>query len=144
MRRLLPTVLAALMLAGCKLIDQTTFAPATERPAPADIAALPPVGNRTALLTIRYTTPSPDYAGAMRAALRLTRERRPGADFDVVAAVPAAQDPAMLEHDLAQARADAAGVMRSMIALGVPDDRIRLAARIDPAITVREVRVYVR
>ncbi len=148
MRRLLlplaALTFAPMTLAGCKLIDQTTFAPAAETPSAADIAALPPIESRAALLTIRYATAAPDYAASLREAVRLAEARRPGTVYDVVAVVPVSQDPALVDRNLAQTRADAAGVMRSMMALGIPDSRIRLGARTDPAITVREIRVYVR
>jgi len=144
MMRWLPLLLAGLALAGCKLIDQTTFSPQAETPEPAQLAALAPIGDRPALLSIRYSTPDPQYADALRTAVSAAEERRPGAQYDVVAVVPVPKDPALQLRDLNQGRQDATGVMRAMMALGVPDTRIALGARTDPAITVREVRVYVR
>ncbi len=141
-----PTLLLLLpiTLGGCKLIDQTTFGPAPEVPAPSRLAALPPVQDRVALLTIRYSTPSPDYRDALRTAVGIAEERRPGTAYDVVAVVPAPQDPAQVNRELAQARQNAAAVMRSIMALGVADTRIGLAARTQPGLATREVRVYVR
>jgi hypothetical protein len=144
MTRWLPLLLAGLALAGCKLIDQTTFAPQAETPAPAQLAALPPVAGRPALLSIRYSTPNPQYGDALRTAVAAAEERRPGAQYDVVAVVPVPKDPALQLRDLNQGRQDATRVMQAMMALGVPDTRIALGARTDPSITVREVRVYVR
>ena len=137
-------LLFVLALAGCRLIDQTTFGAAPEAPEPAQIAALPPVQNRIALLSIRYATPDPNYADALRTAVGIAEERRPGTQYDVVAVVPVERDPALAARDLGQGRQDAATVMRAMMALGVPDTRIALGARTDPESTVREVRVYVR
>ncbi len=141
-----PTLLLLLpmMLGSCKLIDQTTFAPAPEMPASSRLAALPPVQNRVALLTIRYSTPAPDYRDALRTAVGIAEERRPGTAYDVVAVVPTAQDPAQLNRELAQARQNAAGVMRSIMVLGVADTRIGLGARTEPGLATREVRVYLR
>jgi hypothetical protein len=144
MTRWLSLVLAGLALAGCKLIDQTTFAPQAEMPEPAQLAALPPVGERPALLSIRYSTPNPQYGEALRTAVAAAEERRPGSIYDVVAVVPVPKDPALQLRDLDQGRQDATRVMQAMMALGVPDTRIALGARTDPSITVREVRVYVR
>ncbi len=137
-------LLAALALGGCKLIDQTTFSPAAEAPAPAQLAALPPLQSGPALLSIRYGTPNPQYGDALRTAVVAAEQQRPGAQYDVVAVVPVPRDPVLQLRDLNQGRQDATGVMRAMMALGVPDTRIALGARTDPAITVREVRVYVR
>ena len=143
--RIMPPALALLAtLAGCKLIDQTTFAPAPVQPSEARIASLRPVQERPALLSIRYSTPDPAYGQALRTAVTAAEQRRPGTAYDVVALVPAAADPALLAQELGKARQDAAGVMQAMMALGVPDTRISLGARTDPALKVREVRVYVR
>ena len=50
---------AGLLLAGCKLIDQTTFAPSPEEPAARPDA--PKADPRTPLITIGYATPDPNY-----------------------------------------------------------------------------------
>lgn len=136
----------ALALAGCKLVDQTTFARAPVAPSAAQLTAeaLPPIAPQPALLTVRYSTPQPDYAGALATAVAAAEQRRPGGDYDVVAVIPVEKDPAVEARRLREARFDAAEVMRRMILLGVPEQRIRLGARTDPAATVREVRVYVR
>lgn len=134
----------ALVLAGCKLIDQTTFAPDLQVPGAAELAALPPVAGRVPLLAIRYTTPDPDYAEPLRSAVAAVERRRPGSFFDVVAVIPAIADPARFSRALAQGSQDAASVMRAMLTLGVPETRIRLGAAIEAATAVREVRVYIR
>lgn len=137
-------LLAVIALAGCKLIDQTTFGAAPEAPEAARIAELAPVQNRVALLSIRYATPDPNFTGPLRVAVSAAEQRRPGTLYDVVAIVPAERDPVLLMRDLNQGRQDAANVMRGIMTLGVPDTRIALGARTDPAAKVREVRVYVR
>ncbi len=135
---------AALALAGCKLVDQTTFAPKPAAPVPAQLAALAPISGLPPLLTIRYTTPNPDFQEPLRTAIAAAEQRRPGARYDVVSVVPQERDPAQLRHDLDQARQNAVAVMQAMMRLGVADTRIGLGARADTAATVREVRVYVR
>lgn len=135
---------ALLALAGCKLVDQTTFAGAPAAPDPAELArAAMPVG-RPALLTIRYGNPVPDYTGALDAAIAAAERQRPGIAYDVVAAIPPERDPVLEAERLAAARRNAAEVMQRMMLLGVPALRVRLGAVSDPAITVREVRVYIR
>ncbi len=134
----------ALALAGCTLIDQTTFAPDPEPPAPQQISAAATPDLRTPLLTIRYDVPNPSYEGPLRYAVQAARGRDAAVDFDVVSVVPGAGGAPGIAQAAQAGRADAAEVMRTMMRLGVPDTSIRLGARSDAAATVREVRVYVR
>jgi hypothetical protein len=66
-----------LLLTGCKLIDQTTFAPSPEETAAK--AAPPKADPRTPLVTIGYATPNPSYQDVLRCGPRGgdTRTRRP-------------------------------------------------------------------
>jgi len=135
---LLVTVGLTGTLAGCKLIDQTTFAP---DPEPDQVAA-PPVapGPRPAgmapIMTIRFETTSPDYQDALTQAVQTVEQRRPGAMFEVVATSSATE--------AAQATTDATSVMKAMREMGVPITRMTLGARVDPTLSVREVRIYLR
>lgn len=137
--------LAAMLLAGCKLIDQTSFAPRAEPPTPAQIAAqaAPPV-RRPALLTIRFSSADIDYVRPLTVAVGIAEQRRPGSEYDVIAAIPVERDPAAQSRQVALAERNAAEVLREMVRLGIPDQRIRLGAVSDPSIGVREVRVYLR
>jgi hypothetical protein len=131
------------LLPGCKLIDQSTFAPAPEaRPAPmaAPAAAPPPAPSaesRRALVTIAWSTPSPDYQSVLRYAVHAAEARDSNVQYDVVGEVP---NLAGAE----QAQRDAAAVMRAIMADGVPAARIHLGLRAEPGVAVRQVRVYVR
>lgn len=137
---LLPMLcVAATTLAGCKMIDQTLFRP---DPEPGEEAAPPPgpatprPAGAASVLTIRYDTADPTYQDALAQAVRAVEQRRPGAIYDVIAVSTAAET--------AQAAKDAGAVMATMKGLGVPNNRLNLGARIDPAMTVREVRLYLR
>ena len=127
----------ALLLAGCTLVDQTTFNPNAGRvpvvPARA-VAATPapvPPGPRP-LLTV--LPPGAD-AGAIRQAVAAARARKPDVVFDVVTIVPPEGDVAGTE---------AATVARAIIEAGVPPARVRLLARPEAGAGGREVRVFVR
>ena len=154
MRRLHPhlvlpravVLLGLLAFAGCKIIDQTTFAPSPEAVPATAIATVPPrsADPRTPLVTIGFAAPDADYQGLLRYAVNAARARDPAVAFDVVAVAPAQGSPAAQVAAIATGQQDAAGVMRAMMALGVPDTRIHLAARADPAAPARQVRVYVR
>ena len=77
-----------LLLAGCKLIDQTTFAPSPEAsPRPGRRAEGDP---RTPLVTIGYATPDPDYQEMLRYAVHAAETRAPGVQYDVIAMCPPA------------------------------------------------------
>lgn len=132
--RCLSMPLLVLLLVGCKLIDQTTFAP---EPEPEQTTAAPgrPPAN-IALVSIRFDQVSPPYQDQLAFAVRTAEQRRPGSEYDVVGVSTAA--------DAAQAGQDSAAIMGAIAQQGVAATRIHLGARIDPAQTVREVRVYLR
>ena len=128
-------VAAVLLLAGCKLVDQTTFAPSPEaKPA---AAQTPQVDARTALLTINYTEPNPSYQDVLRYAVREAETRAPGVQYDVLAILPSGADPAAAQHRSAE-------VMRGIMDQGVPATRIHLGLRTAQAGSPQEIRVYVR
>lgn len=134
----LPVLLLA--LSGCKLIDQTTFAPAPEATpvataAPVSVAAR--VDPRTPLLVIDYTMPNPDYEGVLGYAVRAAQARDRNVQFDVVAVAPSTEQ-------MVGAQVQAAGIMRSLIADRVPSERIHLGLLADPGLAANQVRVYVR
>ncbi len=137
--RVLHVPALALALTGCKLIDQTTFAPDQEpAPSPAAIAAAAPTApaGRVALVSIRFDQSSPPYQDQLAFAVRTVEQRRPGSEYDVVGVSTAA--------DAARTGQDSTAIMEAMVKQGIAASRIRLGARIDPAQTVREVRVYLR
>ena len=132
-------VLTCLLLAGCALVDQKTFAPAPE--AKAQPVAPPPaavrVDPRTPLVTINFGGPPPDYTELLRYAVHEAQRRDGAVEFDVIAVLP----------NLTQASAgqqDAVSVMRSIAQLGVSASHVHLGLRADPTLKSREVRVYVR
>jgi hypothetical protein len=129
-------LLAGIALVGCKLVDQETFAPSPEEVAAAQ-AAPPRADARTALLTIGYATPNPNYQDVLRYAVRAAEARSPSVQYDVIAMLPAGSDMAL-------AQGNAVEVMRGILAQGVPASRIHLGLRTEPASLTREVRVYVR
>jgi hypothetical protein len=124
-----------LLLAGCKLIDQTTFAPSPE--ATAAKAQTPRADPRAPLVTIGYATPNPDYRDVLRFAVHEAESRAPGVQYDVIAVVPPGADAAAAQHRLAD-------VMRDIMAQDVPENRIHLGLRVGQAGGAQEVRVYVR
>jgi hypothetical protein len=135
-------LLAGLALTGCKLIDQTTFAPAPEAK-PAQVT-LPQIDKRAPLVTIGYDQPNPSYQEMLGYAVHAAEARDAGVQYDVFAVVPATGSPAQQVQAAGAAQQDAVGVMKAIMALGVPAARIHLGVRADPAIGVNQVRIYVR
>lgn len=133
-------VMAGLSLTGCKLLDRTTFAPAPEaKPvtAAAQAAAMQQIDARRPLVTIGYEQPNPQYQEMLGYAVHVAEARDDAVQYDVFAVVAPNGTPADRIND-------AVGVMKAIMALGVPAARIHLGVRSDPRITANEVRVYVR
>src|SRR5208282_5979948 len=130
-------LLAGLSLTGCKLIDQTTFAPAPEA-VPAQVT-LPKIDQRVPLVTIGYDQPDPQYHEMLGYAVHAAEARNAAVQYDVFAVVPAKGTPARQVQAAGVAQQDAVGVMRSIMALGVPAARIHLGVRSDPGIGANQV-----
>ena len=128
-------VLAALLLTGCKLVDQTTFAPSPD--ATPAMPEPPKPDPRTPLLTIGFAEANPHYQDVLRYAVRAAETRDPGVQYDVIAMLPAGGDAAAEQER-------AADVMRAIMAQGVPATRIHLGLRSEAAGAAQQVRVYVR
>jgi type IV pilus biogenesis protein CpaD/CtpE len=126
---------AGLALAGCKLIDQTTFAPSPEA-TPAKTES-PQADPRTPLLTIGYAAPDQNYQDVLRYAVRAAETRAPGVQYDVIAMLPKGADEAVAQHRAAE-------VMRDIMGQGVPASRIHLGLRTEQPGDAQEIRVYVR
>lgn len=136
-----PCLLALLLaVAGCKLIDQRTFNPnAGKLPAPPVVIgpSAPP------LLTIRVDDPTLSYEPILRQQVAAALARKPDVVFDVVTVVPATGTPAAQTAAATGVIADARQVARAINNEGVDDPRIHLAARSEPGLAAREIRVFV-
>jgi len=123
------------LLADCRLVDQTTFRhpPEAKAPPPVPPAQTDP---RRPLLIIGFDQPNPSYEDVLRAAVQEAERRNRYVRFDVVALVAASGDPAAAQQAASE-------VGQAIVALGVPEARIRLGLRVEPTLP-RQVRVYVR
>ncbi len=131
----------ALLVIGCALVDQNTFAPAPEAKPVAGLGGQPAepvrVNSRRALVTIDFRSPAPAFQQLLRYAVQAAEARDANVQYDVIAMVASADAAA-------QGQADAILVMRALISDGVPARRVHLGLRADPALPARQVRVYVR
>jgi hypothetical protein len=132
-------LLVCISMAGCKLIDQTTFAPTPEAKPP-PVAARPApmqLDPRKPLVVIDFTIPDPPYQPILRYAVRAAEARDSAVEYDVVTVTPSLEQAT-------GGQAEVADVMRTMLEEKVPASRIHLGLRSDPGLAANQVRVYVR
>jgi hypothetical protein len=115
-------------------------------PAPAQPTLPPGAGAATGrpLVTIRFDRPNVNYEQALYQAARKALEVRPNAAFDVVGVAPASGAAAQqaLNGDIARTNADR--VVRSLLGMGLPADRVSSGQTSDASVQSNEVRIYVR
>ncbi|HVM83437.1 MAG TPA: hypothetical protein VMW18_06080 [Candidatus Binatia bacterium] len=115
-------------------------------PAPVQPTLPPGAGaaNGRPLVVIRFDRPNVNYEQALYQAASKALEVRPNAAFDVVGVAPAGggQAQAALNGDIARTNADR--VVRSLLGMGLPADRISASQSSDPSIQANEVRIFVR
>lgn len=115
-------------------------------PAPAQPTLPPGAGAASGrpLVVIRFDRPNVNYEQALYQAASKALEVRPNAAFDVVGVSPSGGSPAQtaLNGDIARTNADR--VVRSLLGMGLPADRVNAGQSNDPSIQASEVRIYVR
>jgi hypothetical protein len=99
---------------------------------------------RRPLVVIRFDRPNVAYEQALYTAVRRALERRPDANFDLVAVAPNAGSPAQVALHTDASKRNAENVLRSLTTMGLPADRITLSATTSPSVQNNEVQIYVR
>ena len=128
-----------------QFMEESGQAPITPSSATAGSMApmdAPSVGHL--LVLIRYNQPNVQYEQQLSQAVGTAMERRPDAQFSVVAVSPASGDPADLAQQQASAERDAEAVKRSLVQLGLSPSRISMATTQMQAAQTAEVHVYIR
>ena len=128
-------------LFGGSLVNKAVLANAGQL----DVASAPadPTG-RTPLIVIRFDLADVPYQQALYTAVSKTLERRPNALFDLVAVAPTAGGAARMALNSQKARQHAENVMRSLVEMGLPPNRVAVSALTRPQIASNEVHLYVR
>ncbi|MDX2027281.1 MAG: hypothetical protein SFW62_01445 [Alphaproteobacteria bacterium] len=111
-------------------------------PAATDANGMPSVGRL--LVLIRYNQPTVNYEQQLSQAVGTAIERRPNAEFSVVAVSPSSGDPAELAKTQEAARRNAEAVKRSLVQLGLAPSRIIMANTQTQNAQTPEVHVYIR
>lgn len=110
--------------------------------AASDSAIAPSVGRL--LVLIRYNQPNVDYAQQLSQAVGTAVERRPNAEFSIVAVSPASGDPTTVAQQEQEAKANADEVKRSLLQMGLSPSRISIASTSAETAQTPEVHVYIR
>ena len=105
---------------------------------------VPGVAERRPLVIIRFDRPKVDYEQALYTAVRRALDRRPDANFDLVAVAPNAGSPAQVALHSDASKRNAESVMRSLTGMGLPAERITLSATTSASVQANEVQIYVR
>ncbi len=105
-------------------------------------APLPP-GSRP-LVIVRFDRNNPSYEQALYTAANRALELRPQATFEIVGVAASGRGGGDAAIATANARRQAEQVMRSLIDMGMPSQRLRMSTGNDPALPANEVHVFVR
>jgi hypothetical protein len=95
-------------------------------------------------VVIRFDNPGVEYEQQLYEAVSAALARAPDVGFDLVAAAPAFGTSEEITSNSEAARASSEKVMRSLLAMGLPADRISVSQVTDPNVQGTEVRLYVR
>jgi hypothetical protein len=121
--------------------------PSAQQPAaaPSDntrVNGTPSVGRL--LVLIRYNQPNVEYEQQLSQAVGSAIERRPNAEFSIVAVSPSSGDPATTAEQQQAAKSSADEVKRSLVQLGLAPSRITVSSTQSQTAQSPEVHVYIR
>ncbi len=101
------------------------------------------IDTRQPLVVIRFDRPDVKYRQALYTAVRKVLDRKPDAGFDLVAVSGHRGGEAQASIDVVEIRRNAEGVLRALVEMGVPADRLTISAT--TSLTGgNEVRLYIR
>jgi hypothetical protein len=111
---------------------------------PSARAAAPlPSGSRP-LVIVRFDRNNPNFEQALYTAVNRALELRPQATFDIVGVAASGRGGGDAAIATANARRQAEQVMRALVDMGMPSQRLRMSASGDPSLAANEVHVFVR
>ena len=130
-------------LAGCKLIDQTSFYP-TAAQKPVAAPPMPVLDQDGALLTIVLGKGTPDYQPQLASAVKQAKAVKPDIEFNVVSLIPQPSSVPPTWDDAQKVTRWGRRVADDLERDGVDPGQIRLGARAMPGLDHGEIRVYVQ
>ena len=98
------------------------------------------------LVVIRFDKDKPnvDYQQVLYQTVSQALARRPSVAFDLLAVAPSGGGTAQTALNSNMVRRDADQVLRSLITMGVPPDRVSVSSATSATAQVNEVHLYVR
>ncbi len=96
------------------------------------------------LVVIRFDQANVSYERALYSALSTAMERKPDAQFDLVAVSPSRGNPAAQALGTSSARKFAEQVLRSLTDMGLSPQRVTLSAKSSETADVNEVHLFVK
>ncbi|PWR22169.1 hypothetical protein DKG75_09380 [Zavarzinia compransoris] len=112
------------------------------RPAAGGSAAA--IDDRRPLVVIRFDQPDVAYQQALYTAVSKVLDQRPQTGFDLIAITPSAGTAAEVAMNQTKSKQNAQGVLRTLTDMGLPSDRVSVAATTSADAAVPEVRLYIR
>ena len=97
-----------------------------------------------ALVVIRFDRPDVEYEQALYEAVTAALDRRSDARFELVAVTAMSGSPSEVAANSGEAKRNAERVMRSLMNMGLPADRVTMASTASDAVRTNEVQLYVR
>ena len=129
---------------GASLVNRAMSSVAGGGQAVQPMAKTADITSRRPLVVIRFDRPDVSYQQAVYNAVSQVLERRPDANFDLVAVAPTAGGPARIAVNSNKARRAAEGVLRSLVEMGLPPSRVAIAGTTSNAVGSNEVHIYIR
>lgn len=99
---------------------------------------------RRPLVVIRFDRANVPYQQALYSAVSRALERRPDAVFDLVAVAPATGGPARVALNSNKSRRFAEDVLRSLVEMGLPPNRVAVSGKTSETAMTNEVHLYLR
>lgn len=99
---------------------------------------------RRPLVVIRFDRPDVPFEQALYTAVSQALDSRPGSQFDLVAVAPSGGSPADVAINGSKSKKNAESVLRALLEMGLPADRVGLSASSSAEAITNEVHIYVR
>ncbi len=99
---------------------------------------------RPPLVIIRFDRPDVQYQQPLYSAVSKALERRPAASFDLIAITPNRGSPSQVASASTASKKNAQRVLKSLLAMGLPANRINLNSATADSATGNEVHIYIR
>ncbi|MFP6757229.1 MAG: hypothetical protein VCC99_03290, partial [Alphaproteobacteria bacterium] len=107
-------------------------------------ASMPMARSGAPLVVIRFDRPDVDYEQALYESVSAALARQAEARFELVAVTPLSGGPSDVAANAGVAKRNAERVMRSLIDMGLPVDRVIMSAETSDSARTNEVQIYQR